>query len=367
MAIAATRQKAPFRGNARQRITRLGDFPFVPGQRLSVEIPRVGYLAGIHIQFAGTLTRGAEDTGNFSDQFYNLLRRITLDVNLGAGVLYDVSGHGTNLLNQGMSFNYAGDLGGDGGAALPAPLDATADIHVFAGTPAAGQTAQPLVFSYWLPVAMNDGLNFNIGLLLLQAPEIRAGRVIQMGTITDLFAPGAVITNTTLPGSPMLRIHILYYEVPNPDFVGIPPYIVHRCLEDVQQITANGDQVYVMPRQGTIQRVIQSVVINGLTDDADVDELKVKVNKTDEVYRMSQSVNRWLSRMRYGHKVPRGAFYHDYWRAADLNASGDYRDTIDTEQISTLEFILSTFAGTVLGVGNNSLSTIREFTQKLSN
>lgn len=363
----ATRQKAPFRGNARQRIARIGDYPFVPNTRLSVELPRVGYLAGIFVQFVGTLTRTAGDTGNFSDQFFNLLKRLSVNLNLGAGLLYDVSGHGTNLLNQAMSFNYAADLGGDGGAALPAPLDATADIHVFSGAATVPETTVPLVLSYFIPVAMNDGLNFNIGLVLLQAPEIRCTLDIQMGSVTDLFAPAAVLTGTSIPGSPLIRIHVLYYEVPNPDFVGIPPYIVHRCLEDVQSIAANGDQVYTMPRQGTIQRVIQTCVINGVTNDADVDELRVKVNKTDEVYRMTQSVNRWLSRMRYGHKVPRGAFYHDFWRAADLNASGDYRDTIDTEQISTLEFILSTFAGTVLGIGNNFLYTTREFTQKLSN
>jgi len=358
--------KAPFRGNARQRIAPIGSFPFNPGGRISLELPRVGYLSGLHIQFAGGIVRNVGDTGNFSDVFFNILRRLSVNLNIGSALIYDVSGHGTNLLNQAMSFNYAADMGGDSAAALPAPLDLTADPHVFGGVPTVPNAGSPLVFSYWIPIALNDGLNFNVGLINLQAPEIRCTLDIQMGVVADLFAAGSVITGTSLTPATGLNVHYLYYEVPNPDFVAIPPYIVHRVLEERQSIAANGDQLYTVPRQGTLQRLIHNVIINGATSDGDVDELKLRVNKTDEVYRMTQSLNRWLSRMRYGHKVPRGAFYHDFWRAADLNASGDYRDTIDTEQISTLESIVSIFPGTVLGVGNNFLDTVREFTQKLA-
>jgi hypothetical protein len=364
--VAGTRQKFPFRGNARQRVQRVGTFTFVPGGRLSIELPRVGYLAGIYLQFAGGLTRTAGDTGNFSDQFFNLMRRIQVNLNIGASQIVDVSGHGLNLINQAMSFNYAADLGGDGNAALPAPLDATADTLVFSGTPAVPQTAQPLVFTYWVPIAMNDGLNFGVGLINLQAPEIRCTLDLQMGDLTDLFAPGSVLTGTSFGVSNAISVQYLYYEVPNPDLVDIPPYIVHRLSQERQSIAATGDQVYTIPRMGQLQRVIHSVQLNGVTSTGLVTDLVIRVNKTDEIYRQSQSFNRFLSRMRYGHKVPRGAFYHDWWRAADLNAAGDFRDVIDTEQISTLEAIVGINQAAVLGSGNNFLDTIREFTQRLA-
>jgi len=357
--------KAPFRGNARQRIADIGRFPFTPGGRLSIELPRVGYLAGLYIRFAGVLTRGAQDTGNFSDMFFNLMRRLSVNLNIGSALIYDVSGHGTNLLNQAMSFNYAADMGGTGTAALPAPLDETADPVVWQGDPAAG-ASNGLVFTWWIPIALNDGINFNIGLINLQAPEIRCTLDLQMGTVADLFAPGSTITNSVLSAS-NIDVAYEYYEVPNPDFVSIPPFIVHRVLEERQSIAANGDQVYTVPRQGTLQRLIHNVIINGVTNHYATTSLRIRVNKTDDVYRYQSSLNRFLSRMRYGHKVPRGAFYHDFWRAADVNATGDYRDTVDTEQISTLESIVSTDPGTVLGIGNNFLDTTREFTQKLSN
>lgn len=364
--MAATRTKFPFRGNARQRIQRVADVPFTPNGRVSIELPRVGYLAGIHIQIAGGLSRTAGDTGNFSDQFFNILRRASVNLNIGASQIFDVSGHGINLINQAMSFNFAADLGGDGNTSLPAPLERTADPAVFSGLATVPLALSPLVFAYWIPIAMNDGLNFNVGLINLQAPEIRATLDLQFGDLTDLFEPGATLTGTAFGNANGVRVHYLYYEVPNPDLVDIPPYIVHRWVQERQAIAAVGDQVYTVPRMGQIQRIIHSVQINGVTSTGLATDLVIRVNKTDEIYRMTQSMNRWLSNMRYGHKVPRGAFYHDWWRAADLNAAGDFRDVIDSEQISTLESIVGIYPAAVLGSGNNFLDTIREFTQRLA-
>jgi len=367
--MAVTRAKFPFRGNSRQRFQLVASIPFTPAGRVSVELPRVGYLAGILINFNAGLIRTAGDTGVFSDQFFNVINRFQLNLNIGASQIIDLSGHGVNLLNQGMSFNYAADEGGQD-LGSPAPLTLTADPAVFQGVDTvpnpAFPGADPLVFTYWIPVAMNDGLNFNVGLINLQAPEIRATLDIQFGTVADLFAAGSVLTGTSFGAFNGLAIHYLYYEVPNPDLVDIPPYIVHRVLQERQGIFAVGDQLYTVPRMGQLQRLIHSLQINGVTTTSAADNLVIRVNKTDDIYRMTAQANRFLSRMRYGHKVPRGAFYHDWWRAADLNAAGDFRDVIDSEQISTLESMVQVRTTTVLGVGNNFLDTIREFTQRLA-
>jgi hypothetical protein len=371
--MAAPAQKFAFRGNSRQRIQRVGNYvvQLAPGNnRLSIELPRVGYLAGLLVQVGGFLSRTAGDSGAFSTQYFNIVNRLQLNLNIGASQIFDVSGHGTNLLNQAMSFNYAADLGGHG--APGAPLLPFADPAVWDGVDTIPQTNQDLIFTYWIPIAMNDGLNFNVGLINLQAPEIRATLDITMGALADLFVPGAVLTGTSVTafggaaGQMLAQVSYLYYEVPNPDLVQIPPYIVHRVIQERQAIQATGDQLYTVPRMGQLQRLIHSVQINGVLDGANVNDLVIRVNKTDEIYRMANSVNRWLSRMRYGHTVPQAAFYHDWWRAADLNAAGDFRDVIDSEQISTLESIVSIDPTTVLGVGNNFLDSIREFTQRLA-
>lgn len=363
----AQRQKFPFRGNARQRIQRVVQTrPIVIGGRDTIELPRVGYLAGIHVQLAGGITRAGGDTGTLNDQFANFVRRLQVNLNIGSSQIYDVSGHGTNLLNQAMSFNYSMDGGGAQVPQFPqpVPLDLTADSSVFQFDPTAPAVNSPLVLTYWIPIAMNDGLNFNVGLINLQAPEVRCTLDLSYGNVADLFTPGAVIAGTTVQAN--VNVHYLYYEVPNPDLVEMPPYIVHRVVQERQAISAVGDQVYTVPRMGQLQRLIHSVQINGLLATNLVTDLSIRVNKTDDIYRMTQSMNRFLSRMRYGHKVPEGAFYHDWWRAADLNAAGDYRDVIDSEQISTLESIVGINGNAVLGQGNNFLDTIREFTQRLA-
>jgi hypothetical protein len=366
--MAATQSKFPFRGNARQRIQRVGQYTFASNGRLSIELPRVGYLAGIFIQLSGTLVRTAGDTGLFSDQYANILRRIQLNLNIGASQIFDVSGHGVSLLNQISTFNYAMDLGGQA-SGPKAPLATSADPSVWDGLDSVPNPSFPvgdmLGFSYFIPVAMNDGLNFNVGLINLQAPEIRATLDLQFGSEADLFEQGATITGTTI-GPSTLIVHYLYYEVPNPDLVAIPPYIVHRVVQERQAIAAVGDQVYTVPRMGQIQRIIHSVQLNGTTNGGAVGDLVIRVNKTDEIYRMAEFTNRFLARMRYGHKLPFGAFVHDWWRAADLNAAGDFRDVIDSEQISTLESIVNILPTATLGSGNNFLDTIREFTQRLA-
>ena len=361
----AKRAKAPYRGNARQRIQPFGSAPWVSGGTATVDLPRVGMLSGIHVRFAGGMTRGGGDNGNFKDQFFNFAKRLTVETNLGAGVIYDMSGHMTNCLNQMSSFNYAADLGGDGTASLPAPLATTADPAVWAGLVTNPQTNQELLFTWFIPIAINDGVNFSIGQINLQAPEVQVTLKLQMGTIAgDLFEPGAVVAGTTVQGT--FNFSYVYYEVPNPTYVQYPPYIVHRCLEATQGVFALGDQLYTVPRQGTLLRLAHSLVVDDLTSDA-TDALTIEINKTDKVYRENKGVNRFLSRLRYGHKMPRGLFVHDFFAATGLPASGDYRDTIDTEQISTLESTVNIPAGVVLGIGNNFLNTMREFTQKLMN
>lgn len=364
--MAQARQKFPFRGNSRQRIQRVASAPFVENSRTSIELPRVGYLAGIFLQLSGTLTRLSGDTGTLNDQYANILRRIQVNLNIGASQIFDVSGHGTSLLNQAMTFNYGPDLGGAQVPPFPAPvpMDTTQDSSVFQFVPTAPNVG---IFglSLYVPIAMNDGLNFNVGLINLQAPEIRCTLDLQFGTVADLFTPGATLTGTTITGA-QVEVHYLYYEVPNPDLVEIPPYIVHRVIQERQAISAVGDQVYTVPRMGQLQRIIHSVQINGILRSNLISDVVVRVNKTDEIYRMTNLCNRFLSRMRYGHKVSEGAVYWDWWRAADLNAAGDYRDVIDSEQISTLESIVGIAQAAVLGQGNNFLDTVREFTQRLS-
>lgn len=374
-------QMLPFRYNTRQRIQPIGSNPVTlsgnpalnvnAGTRLTYEVPRVGFLAGFFVVLLGGLTRGGADTGAFSQRKFNVLNRLQTNINIGAAAIDDISGYGLYLDNQARWENYSADLGGSAtGNALFAVGTADnnealcADPATWQGsdaTPTVGGH-EPFTMQWYVPVAANDGDNFNMGLINAQAPEVRVTLDIQVGQLADLFVAGSTLTNTQLTAN--LLVTYLYYEVPNPQQVMFPPLMMHRCLEERTPFSNTGDITYLVPRQGNLLKLIHNVIINGVNS-GQHNLYVIRVNKTDDVYRESQDTNRFLSRTRYGHRTPTGSVFHDFWNSEGLPSSGDFRDVIDTEAISTLESVVNINPGAVLGIGNNFLDTEREIIQVL--
>lgn len=369
----------PFRYNTRQRIQAIGSNPVNlagsagvntnNGTRLTYEVPRVGFLAGFFVQLLGSLTRGGGDNGTFSQRKFNVLNRLQCNINIGAAAIVDISGYGLYLDNQARFQNFSADLGGAGvaGAAfnVGTPADNTslvADPETWEGDDQNPTVSNGFAMAWYVPVAANDGDNFNMGLINCQAPEVRVTLDIQTGQIGDLFTAGAVVVNTQVTAN--LVVSYLFYEVPNPQVVMFPPLMMHRCLEERTPYSNTGDVTYLVPRQGNLLKLIHNLIVNGVNSDLS-NNFVIRVNKTDDVYRESQFVNRFLSRSRYGHRLPLGAFVHDFWYSEGLASSGDFRDVIDTEAIATLESVVTIASGAILGVGNNFLDSEREIIQVL--
>jgi hypothetical protein len=370
MANPNKRPLKPFRYNTRQRYQQFGNIRYAAAnsflsQQVSFEIPRVGFLAGILVNVGGGWVRdhAGGDTGTYSGRLFNFVKRLRVDLNLGAASIFDCSGYGTYLLNGTEKIAYQPDLGGTA-PTIPLPNGSLfMDPHVFlSGDPTTD--AGGLVLTYWIPIAANQGRNFTMGLINLQAPEVRATLSVQMiNSLAELYTAGAVTTGTTFSNIDV-TVDYLYYEVPNPDVVSFPPFIIHRCLEDRTPFANTGDVVYQIPRQGTLLRLIQNVITNNVNAD-DYRHLTVRINKTDDVYRMFITNNRFFARFSYGHSLPVGSVVWDFWNAEEVPASGDFRDAIDTEAISTLEFITEIASTATLGVGNNFVDSVREIVQIL--
>lgn len=367
---AMQQQKFPFRYHTRQRIQPIGQQTFVPNSRVSFELPRVGFLAGIFLRFNGFIDRaGGSIPALYAPTLFNLLNRIQVNINIGSAAIFDCTGYGTALLNNVLergfypAWNGTFPVGLSGGSATGTLYEP----DVYNADPTVPATTRPLNLSYFIPIAANDGRNFNMGLINLQAPEVRCTLDIQTGNIADLFTPGDTVTTTTFSASPVpkLQASYLFYEVPDPSRVFYPPLILHRCLEERQAINSTGDQVYTVPKQGTLLRQIHSVILDNVPSTASVDGLRIRFNRTDTVYDEQRYVNRWLAVKRYGHDIPAGMFVHDFWHSEDMVGHGDTRDTIDTEAISTLESIVTLNSAAALGAGNNFMDSIREIVQIL--
>lgn len=366
----------PFRYNTRRRFQRFGTQTFAGadacfGQQQSYQIPQVGFLAAILVQVDGTITRAEGDTGTFSGRLFNLLKRLRVSLNLGSASLVDASGYGIYQLDQTLKYNYGPDLGGDAGSPpFPANGYLVQDPLVYQGTDTVPETAAPFLFTYFVPISINLGRNFNLGLVNLQAPEIRANvEVTFNNSKTELFEtpvgdPAPVLTGTHF-NDVRIRLSYLFYEVPNPDQVNYPPYVVHRLIEDRTPFANTGDVTYQIPRQGTLLRLLQNVILNGRNNGGDWRSLVLRVNKTDDIERQSSIDNRFFSRFNYGHSMPTGMIVWEFYNAEEVPCSGDFRDAIDTESVSTIEFITSIDNGATLGNGNNFLDSLRQIVQVL--
>jgi hypothetical protein len=328
----ATKQLTPFRYGTRQRIYSFGSAQIVLGNQVTTELPRVGFLAGIFLDVNAVVTlAGAGALATFGP--WSLFKRISVTMNTGQSSIYDTSGYGAFIVNENMlarSFN---------------PLNAASFVAPVA------QGANTWRFGLFIPIAMNDEQQFNIGLINLQAPEIRC-------TLNLTFAnAGAEFTTQFQTVTGTVGLSYLYYEVPNPQMVAYPPLAVHRILEDRQAITAVGDQTYVFPRGGTVLELAHVVTLNSIVTTPGInaavpdliDSMRLVLNKTDTVYNMPSGVVRQWQLLNKANDV--GHCYK--WNFLDGSISrmgeGDFRDTIDSEQLSTLESILTVNAGAVIG------------------
>lgn len=362
----ANMRKLAFRTNTRQRWQHVGEKAFAFGDTLSFELPRVGFLAGIFIQVMGNITRGGADTGAASERLYNFLRRIKVNLNIGAATLVDVSGYGLHTQTSTMKPNFVMDRGGSSAAGVLQYVNGATyqdpAIHHFLATP--GEVAEPFILTYWVPISLNIEENFNLGLINLQAPEVRCTLDLNVGDVADLFATGAIVAGTSI-ASGNCKVSYMYYEVPNPQRVLFPPLTLHRILEERTPFSATGDVVYTVPRQGYLLKLMHNAIIANDNNNFMVTDLKLKFNKTDTVYDYKSQENRFLSAFRYGHPLPSGQHIHDLYCASFAPSSGDFRDVIDSESLSTLESIVTISPSAVLGVGNNFVDSVREIVQVL--
>lgn len=336
----------PFRHGTRQRHAKVGTIAYAANSTGSIELPRVGLLARVIVQFRGTVTlSGAGALADLGP--WSLVSRFRLNTNIGAAQIVDVSGYGAYMAQRLMRLGQSSEKAGMG--------DTTADTDLYAAPVANG--ANTWALSFELPVNINDGVNFETGLINLQAPETRVTLDIQTGALTD----GATLV-TGISGT--FHVYYEYYEIPDPRMFMLPPLAIARLLEEQQAVGQTGDNIYTVPRQGTLLALMHRLTLNGARSDS-YDETRIKFNKTDEVYRDDRQWLKYMNRNVFGLNPVTGVICRDFFHANSGVNMGDTRDAIDSEELTTLESIVTVSAGATLGASNNVLASVRRIVQLL--
>lgn len=331
-----------FRYNTRQRRNNVGTIamPSGGGNGNPLFLPQIGYLSSVILFVVADISNaGASTAANLAP--YSILKRIKLQLNNSSQVLFDVSGYGAFLINSVTR--------------LVGRPDQSANSTVY-NFPVGNGNNQTLTFALKIPVGVSNGLNFEAGLINLQAPEIRAQLDVTFASA------GTDVGSTTTINSANVYVAYEYYEVPDPRQVLQPALLVHRWQEDQQPIVQVGDNVYTVPNGGRLMRMISMVRLNGSRSDS-IDYRQLRLNQSDIVY--NDPKRNILARHfeLYGQDLPTGVFSLDLAESWDWPNESDMRDFIDTEKVTTIENVISVSSGATLGSNNNQLITIRETLQ----
>jgi hypothetical protein len=333
----------PFSMGTRRRVQHVSSVVLTPGQSIpTVTLPQVGYLSKIFLRLRGTITlsaAGAQDAFGYA----RLLQAVRVSANLGSAAIVDSSGLG---LEDVMYWR----------APQAGPVRNT-----FGNAAAANQVEYGLI----IPISANDRTLLQLGLINLQAEQVRVNIDVTVAALS------AYTTNATASAL-VLDIGYEYWDVPDPRRYMQPPATLCRILEEITPITAVGERVYVVPRLGTLAQLSDrfinnavAMVFTGATPD--VERFTVRANKSDT----------WLDYLARVAEQEEAEFYNttgasfmrpgvrtwDFFHSGQQTRNFGDRDLINTEQITTLEFLATVRAG--LALVNAERRTVRRVFQRL--
>jgi len=336
------RQLLPFRYNTRQREKLIANGRSLAGLGAEgqVELPRVGLANALIFTLNATVTLSS--AGVFAALGpHSIVDRFRVDLNLGNMNLVDTTGYGMYLLNQRLSSGFAPDGGGNW----------TPTATMFVAPVASGANTWKL--QWLIPLSANLGSEVDSGLIVLQAPEIQVDFSVRLANAGSTFVTNfSTLTNVTFD------LDLIYYEVPDPNFVQLPPGQVVRTVEISRPFSATGLVDYTIERQGQLMQLVSYLIANGVRTDG-IDFIRLIANINDTLYDFKPDKLRFLESYYYSQPLQTGNFGLDLWHARENPSSGDDRDIIDTEVLTTLQWQAIVSSATTIGSGNNFFNTLR--------
>lgn len=361
LATQQTDDRLPFRMGTRRRIQPLGSFTFTPGTPIpTIVIPQVGFLSKIYLKLEGTITQTGAAAVLSPLGYASLINRIRVSANLGSAAIVDASAAGVELANFWESPN-AGRV---------------------QNTYANGAGVNAVSYGIQVPINLNDRSLLEIGLINLQAEQVR---------VTVDITPASALTAFLLSGGPptastlTLFVYYEYWDVPNPNRYLLPPASLVRLLEEQQPISAVGELAYVVPRLGTLAQMSEYFILGAtaatqvmaslVAPTPQINKFRIRANKTDEWMSLDARAAEIQEALFDGNNqgtnaAPAGSFQRPGVRTWDFFHSGlqtrnfGDRDLIDTEKITTLEF-LATVDPAVVPSAFTTRNLVRRVIQRL--
>lgn len=338
-----------FNQATRQNIRRVGAADYSAGSTTSVTLPRVGYLARIHLHVTGTLTvTPGTGSATLSEKgIASLLRRVRFQANNGNDI-FNVSGYGAHLVDSFSRLDYEPY----NGKTSPGYQTEIYDVSVDSG-------ANEVEFGITIPVTPNE--RDVAGLMLLQSEGLVTQVVFEWqyaGGATNDY-PVVLTGDATASFTGEAEVYLETFTVPNLVEDQPPVDTMYQTIETVQPISSIGENSVALLRANTYQRIIHIVELNGSLNTTDVEKRAFRYNRTEIPYELGRKMDLQLTRRRWGRDFPTGTFVWEFYSQGYPNFGGG-RDLVDANALAELESLIYIASDATLGSGNNNIRTITQ-------
>jgi hypothetical protein len=340
----------PFLNQTRQQFTELAAQTITPGQRLYFQLPPVGLLSRLFLWVKGTTTvTPGTGTAALSDRgAANFIKRVKLLANSGSAI-YDVSGYGTHIINNILSFGTSPDK---------TLFDRSISAEVYGSGVNSG--ANDWRFCYQIPIAINQ--RDPIGMILLQNEATQLTLEVEFNDIkgaNNLLAPIVVTGDATATFSGICGCNMEYFTVPRETADRPALNVVHQWLEQQDAITSTGENPKSMLRGNTYMRLAHYLTLGNALSSA-VDKLKIVYNTSETPYIINEMTQLALQRSRYGMDLPKGTYVWDWYMSNGLVGLGTSRDFINSANVTQFESILDIDSSATVTAGQSYINTLTE-------
>lgn len=343
-----------FNDATRQNI-RLGSvLPYNGGASSSYLLPKVAYLARLHLHLSGTMTvtlnTGGATLGEKAP--WNIFRRLRFDANNGVS-FFNVSGWGAYLADICSKYQFEHEDG---------QISAAFSSQVYSAAAAAGANTWELA----LEIPLVPNYRDVAGIILLQSEGLQTTLNVDWqaaGGATQDF-PVVLTGNATAVFTGNLSVYLETFTVPALIEDQPPIDTMYQTLETPTPVATTGEQIVDLLEANTFVRLIHSVEINDLLDTNDVDSMALRYNVTETPYDIERKIHLQRQRKIYGRDLPKGVFAWELFDQGYVNYGGG-RDLLDASNLASLQSLIRLNTGTSLGVGNNRIRTITQQFVKL--
>lgn len=331
-----------FDATTRRLIQRLNPVTFTPSTPVSIDIPQVGFAAGLVLRFAGTLTTaggGSATVRPYPSGAHGIANRVRVTTSEGNDV-YNTSGQGLYLVNRHLrtGFDPFTNTPSQGIAGVPNAHTAWWNTPVSLG---ATQT-QTWLGTYYLPLSWTMA-NLQ-GLLLTQNLGAQFTLTIEWGDLPQLYSAtvGATLSAVTC------RPTLIFFALPD-DEINFPDLrFIHSWIERRRPL--DGSEFAYRPKLGNIfLRSIQEFInpVGGADlpiAPASFDERRYRFAQTQNVEVIHAADQMFLNRLNYGLDLPPGVLTWEWQMGNGILEQGNTRDAVDTSLITdmSLETNIST-------------------------